>query len=715
MMKRIALYFCIFLFIHQLNAQKEITVDKIWTYRIYASQSPRGLNFIPHTNHYTEIIDNVILVYDISSDKLIDTLYNGNKSKVRIGRFEIYGGDNLLLYSDIERIYRRSSRGVYHFYNAAQDKTYTIAQGNNIMHASPDPEFQRIAYVNENNIYIQDLGSGKIKQLTHDGEKNKIINGDSDWVYEEEFSLVQAFEWSPDGKYIAYLKFDESKIPLYELSFYRGEDYPDIYKYKYPKVGAPNSIVTLHIYNTLTHETQDVKLVDTYYIPRLKWSPAGNLILTTMNRHQNVLNLLKVNPGSEKIDTILHEESDTYIGLHDVYDYINEGGQFIWMSERNQYKQLFLFNADGELVKVLTPVGSTVTDYYGYDKSRNEVVYQVAMDPLNREIRAVNVKTGKPRVLEKQIGINSAHFSPTYDFYVHTFSTINTPPIYTLKNNMGKVIQAMEDNSSLRKKQAAYGLSQIEFFKIKSAGEDSLNGWMIKPADFDPSKEYPLFMYVYGGPGAQTVRNSWMGYNYWWFQMLAQKGIIIVSVDNRGTGARGSAFKKQTYLNLGKLEVKDQIAVAQQLAARDFIDEDRVGIFGWSYGGFMASNCIFKGNEVFTLAIAVAPVTHWKWYDTIYTERYMRTYKENPEGYDENSPINFVDGLKGDFLLVHGLADDNVHFQNTAELVKALIKAGKQYEFHVYPNRNHGIYGNNARTHLYTKMTTFVLSNYGLK
>ncbi len=702
-----------FFFLHTSHAQKEITIDKIWKTWEFRASSPRGFNFLPHSNQYTRIEGNAINVYDIVTGERVRTMYDGKNDEVQIEEFKVLGDDDLLILTEIYPIYRRSTREKVFFYDAESEKLQAIANGEKVMYASVDSDKNRIAFVRENNLYIQDLSTGDIHQITSDGAKNKIINGASDWVYEEEFSLTQSYEWSPDGKYIAYLKFDESQVPMYELFFYHNKKYPTIYKYKYPKVGENNSIVTVHIYNTSTGETHDINL-DAYYIPRIQWSPAGNLIVTTMNRHQNRLDLLRINPENRGIDTIIHEESDTYIAVTDAFRYIEDGEKFIWQSERNGWKQLFLYTSEGKLLKNLTPIGTVVTDFYGFDEKRNEIVYQAALDPLNRQIIARNITSGEKRTLEAQIGTNSAAFSPTFDYYRHTFQTVNTPPVYTLKKNDGKVVKALEDNAGLLAKIKEYDNPKVEFFKLMSAGEESLNAWMIKPSDFNPDEEYPVFMYVYGGPGAQTVRNSWMWNNYWWFQMLADKGIIIVSVDNRGTGGRGTAFKNQTYLNLGKMETADQINAARQLAALPYVDEDRIGIFGWSYGGFMAANCIFKGNEVFDLAISVAPVTHWKWYDTIYTERYMRTVKENKAGYESNSPINFADQLKGDYLLIHGTADDNVHFQNTVELTRALIKAGKQFETYFYPNRNHGIYGNNARPHLYTKMTHFILKNFDL-
>lgn len=700
-------------FLTTASAQNEITVDKIWSQWEFHSSAPRGFNFFPNSNYYTKIEDNAIKVYKMEQEEALETLYNGNSDDIKIGNFEVLEDDDLLIKTDVESIYRRSTRSKVYFYDATSKQLHKIANEEKVMYPTMDPARARVAYVLDNDIYVEDIQSGVKGKITNDGKKNNIINGASDWVYEEEFYITQSYEWSPDGRFIAYLKFDESQVPEYQLEYNRNENYPEIYKYKYPKVGENNSVVTLHIYDTESQRLRDLD-IDAYYIPRLMWNPAGQLVVTGMNRHQNDLKLYRINPTKAGIDTLLHETSETFVGVHDVFRYIEDGEKFIWQSDKEGWDQLYLYDKDGELLKKLTTKEQDVTRFYGYDSKRNEVVYQAAADAINREILAVNIENDKLRKLESQKGTNSAQFSPTFDYYSHAFHTANQPAVYRLKDNKGEVVRILEENKNLKEKIEAYQVADVEFFKVGAADADSLEAWMIKPTDFDPNKKYPLLMYVYGGPGAQTVTNSWMGNNYWWFQMLADKGVIVVSVDNRGSGGKGANFKKQTYLTLGEMEVEDQISAARELSNRAYIDENRVGIWGWSYGGFMAANSIFKGSDIFSLAISVAPVTHWRWYDTIYTERYMRTYSENKSGYDDNSPINFAHKLEGDFLLIHGMVDDNVHFQHSVELARALIAEGKQFDTYYYPLSDHGIYAPGARSHLYTKMTNFIMGKFGL-
>ncbi len=380
--------------------------------------------------------------------------------------------------------------------------------------------------------------------------------------------------------------------------------------------------------------------------------------------------------------------------------------------EKDGFNHIYMYELDGKLKRQLTKGKFDVTNFYGVDEKRKKIYYQAAEDsPMERHIYSLSFKGKKKKKITPAKGTNQTQWSSNFDYYVNTHSTLNSPASYTVYENSGKEVRVIEDNAAMKATQQNYGWKNFEFFNVPIEGGEKLNGWILKPADFDPNKKYPVFMYVYGGPGSQTVNDSWGGFNNWWYQMLAQNGYIVVSVDNRGTGARGQEFKKMTYLELGKYETMDQISAAKYLGNQSYVDKDRIGIFGWSYGGYMSSLCLFKGADIFKSAIAVAPVTNWKWYDTIYTERYMRTEKENESGYKDNSPVNFTDLMKGKYLLVHGVADDNVHFQNTAEMVNALIRSNKQFDTYFYPNRNHGIYGGTTRLHLYNKMTDFIYEN----
>jgi len=449
------------------------------------------------------------------------------------------------------------------------------------------------------------------------------------------------------------------------------------------------------------------------YIPRMKWTQDDNqLCVFQMNRHQNELDLFLVNAKNGKSKKLLSEKNKYYVDIHDNLTFLDNGKEFVWTSEQDGYNHIYLYDMKGKMKKQLTKGEYDVTNFYGVDEDDERVYYQAAeKSPMQREVYSINFKGKKKQKLSGESGSNRAQFSKTFDYLVNTHTAAGAPSSYTVHNAEGELVRTIEDNNGLREKLNAYDISKPEFFDFKTSEGVKLNGWMIKPTDFDRSKEYPVLMYVYGGPNSQTVQDSWGGGNYFWYQSLAQQGYIIVSVDNRGTGARGEEFRKMTYQQLGKYETIDQIEAAKWLGKQPYVDADRIGIWGWSYGGYMSSLCLFKGADVFSTAIAVAPVTNWKWYDTIYTERFMRTPQENNDGYEDNSPINHVDKMKGKYLLVHGMGDDNVHAQNSFEMVNALIKANKHFDTYFYPNRNHGIYGGNTRLHLYDKMTDFILRN----
>ncbi|MEL6720793.1 MAG: alpha/beta fold hydrolase, partial [Bacteroidota bacterium] len=448
------------------------------------------------------------------------------------------------------------------------------------------------------------------------------------------------------------------------------------------------------------------------YLPRIRWTPNGELCVFRMNRHQNELELLMADINSGATKLLYKEKEEQYVAqsVLDDINFLSDGKYFVMTSERDGWNHVYLHDMKtGKQLKQVTQGEWDVTSFYGVDEERSIAYYQAAKESATRKhVYAVNWK-GEETKLSQAEGTNSANFSNTFDYYVLNHSTANTPPTYAIYDHKGKKVRELADNQRVAELQQEYGTTPVEFMEITTSEDVKLNAWMIKPADFKENRQYPVFMFLYGGPGSQQVTDSWKGQNYWWFQMLAQQGFIVACVDNRGTGARGEAFKKVTYQQLGHYETIDQIEAAKYLGNLPYTDKNRIGIFGWSYGGYMSSLCLLKGNDVFKAAIAVAPVTSWKWYDTIYTERFMRTLKENPDGYKENSPVYFANQLKGNYLLMHGIGDDNVHFQHAVEMSNALIRANKQFDTYAYPNRNHGIYGDNARIHLYTKMTNFLI------
>ncbi|MEP6647401.1 MAG: S9 family peptidase, partial [Saprospiraceae bacterium] len=662
--------------------------------------------------------DNAIIKYDLSTGKTVDTILKINSLDIPAseGSIDDYTfSDNesqILLSLGMESIYRHSTKEWNYTYNLSTGKTSKLTAVNKQMHATFSPDGKKVAYVMDNDLYFKDLVSGKTTRITKDGKINAIINGSCDWVYEEEFSFSKAFAWSPDSRHLAYYRFDESAVKEITMTNYTGEMYPEMETFKYPKVGMENSKVSIHLYDTKSKKnvTVDRTSDPDGYIPRIKWTAdPSKLCVFWMNRHQNHLDLLLANATDGKTSTLLQEDNKYYIDIHDNLTFLSDKTGFIWTSEKDGFNHIYLYNMDGTLKKQVTSGEWEVTEFYGVDEKNKTIYFQAnKKSPLEREIYSTDLNGTSTKVIKGDDGTNSAQFSTTYDLFVWTHSTINTPPAYSINDRNGKLVRVLEDNAGSRKYQEDYKVQPVEFFNFTTSEGVKLNGYQIKPYNFDPTRKYPVFMYLYGGPGSQEVINGWMGMDYWWFQSLAQQGYIVACVDNRGTGGRGEEFKKMTYLKLGHYETIDQIEAAKYLGKLPYADPARIGIFGWSYGGYMSSLCLFKGNDVFNSAIAVAPVTNWKWYDSIYTERYMRTTEENSKGYEDNSPINFADKLTGNYLLVHGGSDDNVHFQNTMELSNALIKANKQYDTYIYPNRNHGIYGNNARRHLYTKMTDFI-------
>jgi len=534
-----------------------------------------------------------------------------------------------------------------------------------------------------------------------------------DWVYEEEFGITKGFEWSPDGKYIAYYRMDESKVKEFTLTYY-GELYPEEYKYKYPKAGEDNSLVDIFVYDVAAGKSvkMDAGKETDQYIPRIYWTyQPGKLVMFRMNRLQNHLDLLLTDASTGASSVLLAEDNKYYVDIFDNTKFLKDGSGFIFTSEKSGYNHIYYYGMDGKLKKQLTSGNWDIAEVSGIDE-KNKMVHYISFEdgPMNKMLYSVSFDGAKKKI-SSDLGSHSVTFSSDFAYYIDNWSDANTAPKYTIRDAKGKQQLVLEDNADLNAKMKEYGFAKEEFFTFKTSENVELNGWMIKPANMEKGKKYPVFMYMYGGPGVNTVENGFGYFDFAWFQMLAQKGYIVVSVDNRGTGGRGEEFKKCTYMQLGKYEVADQIEAAKYLGTLDYVDKSRIGVFGWSFGGYLSTLCMTKGNEYFKAGIAVAPVTNWRYYDNIYTERFMRTPQENADGYDSNSPINFVKKLKGKYLLVHGTTDDNVHVQNSMDLVSALVNANREFDMFFYPNKNHSIYGGFTRYHLYNKMTNFILEN----
>ena len=710
----------VFLNVFTITAQQKLSLEEIWSGK-FRTEGMDELHSMKNTNQYT------VLNYDRSSRSMQIDLYDFatlNKVSTLIdtkNHSELNGIDSytfnkneskLLIASNSTPIFRHSFTATFHIYDV-NTKKLQLVTSKEIQEPSFSADGTKIAYAFENNLYVLDLISNVTIQITSDGKKNEIINGITDWVYEEEFAFVKAYEWNASGDKIAFIRFNEKEVPQFSMDMYNQGLYPTQEVFKYPKAGEKNALVSLHVYDLKTNKKSDINLGNytDFYIPRIKWTNDSNtLSAQILNRHQNLLNLHFINATNGVSNIVLKEQDAAYVDITDNLTFLNDNS-FIWTSEKDGFNHIYHYDKTGKLKNQITKGGWDVTAYYGFDANSGKVFYQsVENGSVNRDVYSIDLKGKNKKRLTKQTGTNDATFSPKFDYFINSFSSVTKAPVYTLnESNAGNEVKKIVSNESLESKLAAYNITPKEFFPLITEKGNKLNAWIIKPTDFDAKKKYPVLMYQYSGPGSQSVANQWNSSNDYWYYMLAQKGYIVVCVDGRGTGFKGADFKKCTYKELGKYEVEDQIDAAKVIAKYEFVDASRIGIWGWSYGGFMSSNCILKGNDVFKTAIAVAPVTSWRYYDSIYTERYMRTPQENASGYDENSPINHVEKLKGNYLLIHGTADDNVHVQNTMKMVEALVQANKQFDWAIYPDKNHGIYGGKTRLQLYTKMTNFIL------
>ncbi|WP_338408835.1 S9 family peptidase [uncultured Flavobacterium sp.] len=710
-------FFCTF-------GQQNITVEAIYT-GVFRAKGMDELQSMKNTNQYTVLnFDETarsmqINLFDFATLKKVSTLIDTRNQSKLLGGIDSYSfnsNENMILVANnTNQIFRHSFTADYFLYNLETKELIKILE--QVQEPTFSPDGKKIAYAKENNLFIYDVASKTNSQITADGNKNSIINGITDWVYEEEFAFVRAFDWSKDSKKIAYIRFNESQVPEFSMSVFHKDLYPTIETFKYPKAGEKNSLVSLHLYNVDSKSTKNVNLrqYNDFYIPRIEWTNDANILsVKVLNRHQDNLDLLFVDGTTAATKFILNEKDKSYIDYVDTDNLtFLKDNSFIWTSEKDGYNHIYLYDKTGKLRNQVTNGNWEVTKYYGFDEKTNTVFYQsVENGSINRDVYRININGKNKLRLSQNVGTTAATFSPNFQYYISTFSNVNQPTIYALnESTAGKQIQVIENNEALATKLKLYNLPAKEFFVLKTEKGNELNAWIIKPKDFDAKKKYPVFMYQYSGPGSQQVNNEWNSSDDYWFMMLAQQGYIIACVDGRGTGFKGADFKKVTYKQLGKYEVEDQIDAAKVIGNYTYVDKSRIGIWGWSYGGFMSSNCILKGNDIFKMAIAVAPVTNWRFYDSIYTERYMQTPQENSAGYDDNSPINFVDKLKGKFLLIHGSGDDNVHVQNSMQMMESLIQANKQFDSQIYPDNNHGIYGGKTRIQLFTKMTNFINTN----
>ncbi len=689
---------------------QEITLDKIYS-GYYRGKGISGIASLKNGENYAVIEPNGIAKYSYKTYQ--------KEGNIVDGKFESYifndDESKILLLKESDPIYRHSFLGKFDVKDLKSGKVVNLNNGNFVQEPAFSPDGTKVAFIADNNLFYQDLDSGKITQITADGRKNHILNGLADWVYEEEFGHARLYEWTKNSDAIVFVKSDESEVPEMYIPIYGKQLYPSEMRFKYPKAGEKNSVVSAQLFRLDSGKTMPLNLAGfkNYYIPNVyKTAKADEIILITSERTQNASDVLKANTKTGAVQKLFTETDEKWVDTDNVTLEFLDDNSFIWGSERDGNRHLYWYDQNGKLKKQITKGNWEVTDYYGYNPKTKEVLIQTTeKGSINKVVSKVNIQNGKSTLLSNAEGNNRASFSGNYNYFIETSSTAAKPFTYVLKDGNGKTIKELQNNNELLQKLQADNMVTKEFFTVPNEAGDQMNAWMLKPKDFDPNKKYPLFMFQYSGPGSQSVSNSWDAGNGLWFNHLVQKGYIVVCVDGRGTGYKGTKYKKSTYMNLGKYEIEDQIAAAKWFGNQSYIDKSRIGIFGWSYGGYMASLALTKGADVFKAGIAVAPVTNWRYYDTVYTERFLRTPQENPKGYDENSPTEYANLMKGNFLLIHGTADDNVHFQNSMEFAEALIQNKKQFEFMAYPDKNHGIFGGQTRPQLYQKMTDFILEN----
>lgn len=708
---------------------KEINSGKFSPENIY------GVVPMPDGEHYTQrnAEGTQIVKYSFRTGEPVEVVFDVAKAReCPFKKFDSYqfspDGSKVLIATETTPIYRHSYTAVHYLYPVKRnDKGVTT---NNIVEKLSDggpqqapvfsPDGNLVAFVRDNNIFLVKLLYGNSEsQVTEDGKLNSVLNGIPDWVYEEEFGFNRALEFNADNTMLAYVRFDESEVPSYTFPLFAGEaprnnalqDYPGEYTYKYPKAGYPNSKVSVHTFDIKSKVTRQVKLpIDADgYIPRIRFTQDPNkLAIMTLNRHQNHFDMYFADPRSTVCKLALRDESPYYIN-ENVFDNIRfYPDNFSFVSDKSGYPHLYWYSMNGNLIKQVTSGNYEVKSFIGWNPDTNEFYYTSNEEsPMRQAVYKIDRK-GKKVKLSNQQGTNSPIFSSSMKYFMNKFTSLDTPMLITLNDNTGKVLKTLVTNDKLKEKLAGYAIPQKEFFTFKTTEGVDLNGWMMKPVNFDPSKRYPVLMFQYSGPGSQQVLDKW---GISWETYMASLGYVVACVDGRGTGGRGSEFQKCTYLNLGVKEAKDQVEAAKYLGGLPYVDKGRIGIWGWSFGGYMTIMSMSEGTPVFKAGVAVAAPTNWKYYDTVYTERFMRTPKENAEGYKAASAFSRADTLHGNLLLVHGMADDNVHFQNCTEYAEHLVQLGKQFDMQVYTNRNHGIYGGNTRNHLYTKLTNFFLNN----
>lgn len=704
---------------------KKITVEDIWNDFKFYPRGVAGYTAMPKSDYYTVIKRAGIERYSFATGERVDMLLsnadlerlsNGAVNISKVSGYEFSSDEKRMMIAvEEESIWRRSSLAFYYVYDLVNKTLTMVADTNTKLHfAFLSEDGSKVLFARDCDLFYQDMATGKITRITSDGKENAILNGYADWVYEEELDMSSAASWSPDGTKIAFLRFDESRVKEYNFALYDNL-YPTDFKYKYPKAGEDNSLVDVYIYDVAAAQLTKIDLGDNSncYFPRVYWLPnSTDAVVLKLNRHQNQLDFIRYNTVTKAQDIIYTDKNDKWLDVTDDYYFLKDGKTMIVTSERDGFNHIYKVTLGGE-VKQLTS-GKWEVNKIQYVNEAKKQIYYLSNESgvLNRDLYVVNFDGKKKALISSGDGWNQTVFSPNGNFYRNQYSNLNTLPIYTIRDAKGKELRVLNDNQNVQNTMNEYGFVKREIISFTTADGTQLNGWMMKPANFDPNKKYPVMMNCYGGPGSQQVENAYQSaQDYAFYQMLAQHGYISVCVDGRGTATRGDEFKKIIYQQMGKYEAIDQIATANWLKSLPYVDGNRIGIWGWSFGGYLSALSMFRGEGAFKMAISVAPVTNWRYYDNVYTERFMRTPQENPDGYDMNSPTTYANQLNGKYLLIHGTADDNVHFQNAMELIKGLNEAGVEYDQFFFPNKNHFILGGNTRTYLYTKLAKYIMEN----
>lgn len=729
-MKKLFALLCLFLGVLTLQAQK-VTLQDV-AQGTYRASGIYGIKPMLDGEHYTQISSDRkrIVKYSFKTGEEVETIFDITTARdCSLTSFDDYimSPDErlILIQTETKPIYRRSFTAVYYIYNVRNNKLEPLSNNGPQQVPLFSPDGNQIAFVRNNNIYlVKLLFNNSESQVTKDGEYNKVLNGIPDWVYEEEFGFNRAFDFSADSKMLAYIRFDESAVKMFSFPWYKGmapekmqyETYPGSYDYKYPKSGMQNSLVSVHTFDIKSKvtRTMDLQLDKEDYIPRIRFtSDPEKLAIMVLNRHQNRFDLYFANPRSTLCKVAIRDEAPQYIKEQAYANIEFFDKNIVMMSERDGYNHLYLYTIGGNLVKQITKGDFEVKDFLGWDQNANVFYYTSNEEsPLRTAVYKIDAK-GKKTKLSTRVGTNSAIFSHSMKYYINTYSSISTPTRITINNNQGKELKTLMDNAALKEKVARLNMPIKEFFTFTTSDGVKLNGWMMKPANFNPNKKYPVIMHQYSGPGSQQVIDRWNIGSFsdggMFEAYMCDKGFVMVCVDGRGTGGRGAAFEKCTYMFLGVKEAKDQVETAKYLGTLPFVDKNKIGIWGWSFGGYTTLMSMSEGTPVFRAGVAIAAPSDWKFYDTVYTERFMRTPKENGDGYAASSAILRADKLHGSLLLIHGTADDNVHFQNCAEYSEALVQANKQFDMQIYTNRNHGIAGGNTRNHLMNRVANFFM------